>query len=155
MLHLDMGRAQLTAIFVQAKPGNVGPKSLPTGRVWCGGDSSKANCCNFRRRRLSLSPVLSIVVAGKLQLLNRLFPKQCAYMLSILDVWTQVAASHWTFSCNKLAKCQTSVLAADSGDGSRQLWRGGVGVALALLAAGIAAVALVAGTWQSLYWAGF
>jgi hypothetical protein len=30
MLHLDMGRAQLAAIFVQAKPGNVGPKSWPT-----------------------------------------------------------------------------------------------------------------------------
>jgi hypothetical protein len=66
-------------------------------------------------------------VAAKLQLLNRLFPKLCAFMLSILEVWIQVAASHWKLSCNKLAKCQTSVLTDDSGDGRRQLQQGGGG----------------------------
>jgi hypothetical protein len=33
----------------------------------------------------------------------------------------QVAASHWAFTCNKMAKRRSSVLAGDSGNSGRQL----------------------------------
>jgi hypothetical protein len=77
MLSLGMGRAQVAATFIQAKPGTRGPKSWPTAtsqqrvrwssRSWHGDDGGKANRHNFRRRRSSLLKVLSFIVAAILQ----------------------------------------------------------------------------------------
>ncbi len=56
-LCLGMGRAQVAATLVQAKPGTGAPKSWPTAtsqwRVhqsscsWCSGDGGKTNCRSF------------------------------------------------------------------------------------------------------------
>jgi hypothetical protein len=45
-------------------------------------------------------------------------------MLSFLEVGAQVVAAHRAFSCNKMVKCQSSVLAGDSGDRGKQLRQG-------------------------------
>jgi hypothetical protein len=71
-----------------------------------------------------MSPVSSIVVAAMLQLLNSLCINN---MLSCCPYWrkrAQEAASHLGFSCKKMAKCQSSVLAGDSGDSGRPLRQG-------------------------------
>jgi hypothetical protein len=71
-----------------------------------------------------MSSVSSIFMAAKLQLLNRIFLEQCAFMLYILEICAQVVTSYSTFRCNKMAKCQSSVLAGNSGDSGRQLRQG-------------------------------
>jgi hypothetical protein len=69
MPRLGMGRAQVATAW------NWGPQELAYGYVpaastpidssWCGGDGSKANCCNYRRRGSSLSLISSLVVTQR------------------------------------------------------------------------------------------
>jgi hypothetical protein len=96
---------------------------------WHGGNGDKEDRRNFHRRRLPLLPVL-VQCRGcntVLQQLNINFHRQFAFMLSFLEVVTQVAASHHGFSCNKMVNHQSSILAGNSGDSSRQLRQGGGG----------------------------
>jgi hypothetical protein len=86
MPHLGMGWAQVATTFVQAKPGTGAPKfglklrpsGEYTGRFfsarwqWRQSQSSQLP----KKERSSIAPVSSIVVAVKLQLLNRLFLKE-------------------------------------------------------------------------------
>ncbi len=135
MQRLGMGGAHVAATSVQAKPGTRCPKSWPTAlsqrkehwsiSSWRSGTGGKVNRLNFQRRRSSLLPFHHMLWLHYCSCLIEHFINNVPSWCPSRRWCAQVAASRRTFSCNNMAKCQSRVLAGQSGDGGRWLRQGG------------------------------